>query len=115
MIQQIAGEVAIGGAEHARRLIPWGQAPRMFRSANRHLASNLVDHLRSDLPLLSVRTTSRPSRIFRGLAMPAVLIYPARTGDENNLRALSSRDQIELVAKSLAYGIDEFLREQASR
>ena len=47
--------------------------------------------------------------------MPAVLIYPARTGDENNLRALSSRDQIELVAKSLAYGIDEFLREQASR
>ena len=97
------------------RLIPWGQAPRMFRSANRHLASNLVDHLRSDLPLLSVRTTSRPSRIFRGLAMPAVLIYPARTGDENNLRALSSRDQIELVAKSLAYGIDEFLREQASR
>lgn len=97
------------------RLIPWGQAPRLFRSPNRQLSRNLEDHLRSDLPLLSVRATSRPSRIFRGLAMPAVLIYPALAGDESNLRALSSRDQVELVAKSLAYGIDEFLREQASR
>lgn len=104
-----------GSTDRGVRLIPWGQAPRMFRSANHHLASNLADHLRSDLPLLSVRTTSRSARIFRGLAMPAVLIYPARSGDENRLRALSSRDQIELVAKSLAWGIDEFLREQASR
>ncbi|MEZ4652366.1 MAG: hypothetical protein R3E12_01860 [Candidatus Eisenbacteria bacterium] len=97
------------------RMVPWGQAPRLYAARSDRLSRSIEDHLHSDLPLLSVRSTSRSARIFRGLAMPAVLIYPALASDETSLRALGSRDQIQQVARSLAWGIDEFLREQANR
>ncbi len=104
----------IRNLEGAYRMVPWGQAPRLERSASQDLARLLAAQLKGELRFRPVRTVQRPARIFRGLSMPAVLIYPAVRADEKGRRALADRDQVELVAKSLAFGIDEFLRRQES-
>jgi hypothetical protein len=98
--------------EVAYRMIPWGQAPRLEQDESRRLADLMSNQLEADLQFRPVRTMARSARIFRGLSMPAVLIYPAPAADAVGLRALSAPDQVELIGKSLAAGIDEFLREQ---
>lgn len=92
-----------------QRMVPWGQIPRMYAPSSARLANTLAEHLEADLKFRPVRSVARPARVFRGVAMPAVLVYPAVEADEAGLRALSSRSQIEEVARSLAFGIDEFL------
>lgn len=104
-----------GGSDPGVRMVPWGQVPRLFRAASERLAGILADHLEGELKFRPVRRVSRPARVFRGVGMPAVLIYPAVEADRTGLRALSAPDQVEGVARSLAFGIDEFLLEWKAR
>ena len=98
--------------EAAYRMLPWGQAPRLEQDQSRRLADLMSQRLEADLQFRPIRTMARSARIFRGLSMPSVLVYPATVADAAGVRALSAPDQVELVGKSLAAGIDEFLREQ---
>ena len=101
--------------EAAYRMIPWGQAPRLDQDESQQLADAMATQLRADLQFRPVRTMARSARIFRGLSMPSVLIYPTTSADDAGIRALSASDQVTLVGGSLASGIDEFLRRQETR
>ncbi|MEZ4650702.1 MAG: hypothetical protein R3E97_18355 [Candidatus Eisenbacteria bacterium] len=112
--EQVLAPPLPGGRKQdaAYRMIPWGQAPRLDQDESQQLAEAMATQLRADLQFRPVRTMARSARIFRGLSMPSVLIYPTTVADNAGLRALSASDQVALVGGSLASGIDEFLRRQ---
>ena len=103
------------GSSGAQRMVPWGQASRVYADASERLAGELAESLSESLKFRPVRTIARPARIFRGLSMPAVLLYPAVQADRTGLRALSDREQVDLVAESLAEGIRDFLQTRGKR
>ncbi len=91
------------------RPVPWGQTGRVEAAASQALAQTIADHLRSEMGDRPVRVVGRPARVFRGVASPAVLLYPASRLDESDLESLADPDRIRRTARSLAFGIDEFL------
>ncbi len=90
-------------------LVPWSQVARMAEPASRRLARNIADHLAYQWEGRPVRIVRRPARVFRGLAMPAVLLYPASTGDRLGVEAISDPLKSAELARSMAFAIDEFL------
>lgn len=88
---------------------PWGQAVRNYQGASLSLAQTLAEHLGVELSDRRIRVTSRPARIFRGMSMPAVLLYPLAMGDAQGASALSEHEELLRTARSLAFGVDEFL------
>lgn len=98
--------------EAAYRMLPWGQAPRIEQDDSRRLAELVASRVRGELQFRPVRTMARPARVFRGLSMPSLLVYPTTGADASGLRALADPEQITLVGRALADGIDDFLREQ---
>ena len=88
---------------------PWGAAVRNYQGASSSLAQTLADHLGVEMGSRRLTVLSRPARIFRGMSMPAVLLYPLSLGDADGVAALSDRDLLERTARSLAFGLDEFL------
>jgi hypothetical protein len=88
---------------------PWGQVARLEQAASARLARIIADHLDYRWADRPVRLHERPSRIFRGLGLPAVLVYPAAANDELALAALCDSVQAGELARNIAFAIDEFL------
>lgn len=95
--------------------VPWGQASRLAQAPSRTLAQSLADHLASEMADRRVRIWKRPARIFRGVAIPAVLLYPACEGDQAGIAELSSPENVLRAARTIAFGIDEFLLARGER
>ncbi|MBK8231981.1 MAG: hypothetical protein IT349_07865 [Candidatus Eisenbacteria bacterium] len=91
------------------RPAPWGQAAREYQGASVSLAQTLADHLGVEMSTRRLRVISRPARIFRGMNMPAVLVYPLSSGDAAGARELSQSEMLSRTARSIAFGLDEYL------
>lgn len=100
---------APGASWKSIQAVPWGQVPRVYRSASRTLARTMAEHLNYEWEGRPVRIASRPARIFRGLAMPAVLVYPSVDGDAQIRDALCDDLRASELARNLAFALDEFL------
>ena len=107
-----AGDVVSGarfGALRWTRLAPWSQVPRLSEAESRKLATTLAEHLGGSWSGRTIRIASRPARVFRGIAVPAVLIYPAQVGDSDAEAALADTASSGELSRNLAYALDEFL------
>lgn len=89
--------------------VPWGQVSRVYRVPSTNLARTIADHLGRRWEDRPVRIAARPARIFRGMAMPGVLIYPAAKGDREATDALCDEMKAGDLARNLAFALDEFL------
>ena len=95
------------------RVPPWGQVARFLAPASARLARTVADHLDYRWVDRPVRISARPARIFRGVGVPALLIYPAAASDEVAMGALCDEMQATELARNLAFAVDEFLRSTA--
>jgi hypothetical protein len=91
------------------RVPPWGQVARALAPSSTRLARIVADHLNDRWADRPVRVSGRPARIFRGVGVPALLIYPAAASDETAIAALCDEAQATELARNLAYAVDEFL------
>lgn len=98
-----------GGGGPLEEIPPWGQVPRLFAAGSGRLARVMADHLDYEWEGRPVRIHARPSRIFRGIGAPAVLVYPAAATDDQGLRALCDSLRAADLARNLAFAIDEYL------
>jgi hypothetical protein len=73
------------------------------------LARIVADHLDDRWADRPVRISARPARIFRGVGVPALLIYPAAVSDGAAMSALCDEVQATELARNLAFAVDEFL------
>ncbi len=106
---------ASSGSLEGWRMTPYGQAVRPFGRSSAALARSIDDHLGHSWSDRPVEITSRPARIFRGLAMPAVLVYPVVLDDKEGIDALCDPTKSDDLAKNIAFAVDEFLHLQAER
>ncbi len=97
------------GSLAGTRIVPWSQAALPFAATSAGMARTMADHLGYVWAGRQVRIVQRPARIFRGLAMPAVLLYPVVTGDKDGTASLCDPLQAGELARNLAFALDEFL------
>jgi hypothetical protein len=104
-------------ATSQERPLLWGEAPALSNGASRDLAATILEHLGALLggetakgPAGGLQMGERPSRYLEGLAMPAVLVYPASSNDPASLERLLPADRRDALARSLAFGMAEALR-----
>jgi hypothetical protein len=95
------------------RVPPWGQVARALAPSSARLARIVADHLDYRWADRPVRISSRPARIFRGVGVPALLLYPAAASDDTAMRALCDEVQSTELARNLAFAVDEFLLSMA--
>jgi hypothetical protein len=95
------------------RVPPWGQVARALSPASARFARVVADHLGGRWAERPVRISARPARIFRGVGMPALLVYPAAITDQSAMGALCDEAQTTELARNLAYAVDEFLQTTA--
>jgi hypothetical protein len=95
------------------RVPPWGQVARFLAPSSARLARTVADHLDYRWADRPVRISARPARIFRGVGVPALLIYPAATSDDTAMGALCDEVQATELARNLAFAVDEFLLSMA--
>ena len=69
----------------------------------------MADHLDYRWADRPVRISARPARIFRGVGVPALLIYPAAVSDDAAMGALCDEARATELARNLAFAVDEFL------
>lgn len=106
---------ALGLGENPRlrgallRVPPWGQVARSLAPSSARLARTVAEHLNYRWADRPVRISARPARIFRGVGVPALLLYPAATSDEAAMGVLCDDAQAADLARNLAYAVDEFL------
>jgi hypothetical protein len=91
------------------RVPPWGQVARFLAPSSARLARIVADHLDDRWADRPVRISARPARIFRGVGVPALLIYPAAVSDGAAMSALCDEVQATELARNLAFAVDEFL------
>ena len=91
------------------RVPPWGQVARSFAPSSARLARTVADHLDYRWADRPVRISARPARIFRGVGVPALLIYPAAVSDDAAMGALCDEARATELARNLAFAVDEFL------
>jgi hypothetical protein len=91
------------------RVPPWGQVARFLAPSSARFARTVADHLDYRWADRPVRISARPARIFRGVGLPALLIYPAAASDDDAMRALCDEAQATELARNLAFAVDEFL------
>ena len=95
------------------KLPPWGQTARPREGESARLARLIADHLDYRWADRPIRIHARPARIFRGLGVPGVILYPAAIDDDAALRALCDQTEVGELVRNLAFAIDEFLLGQA--
>jgi hypothetical protein len=91
------------------RVPPWGQVARAMAPSSARLARTVAEHLGERWADRPVHISARPARIFRGVGVPAILISPAVSGDEEAVRALCDETQCAELARNIAFAVDEFL------
>jgi hypothetical protein len=106
---EFTGGSAAGLSPSGGRVIPWGQVSRPFEASSRTLARTMAEHLSFQWEGRPLRIMPRPARIFRGMAMPGVLLYPAAATDAGALNALCDETKSAELARNLAFALDEFL------
>ena len=98
--------------EGEERSVPlfWSEVPALSSASSDRLASTLSAHIELLEGKGKVVTGKRPSRWLEGLAMPAVLIYPAIGNDPASIGALRRPEWRDGLARSIAFGISEAIR-----